>query len=330
MLTFRAWKRPALLLGFSWLLAAWPAGAQEKTVEIEEAEEAQEAPAPEPAEVPAAPPDFGLRTPKGDEVMLSKLRKPVTVLFAWSPACAECLAQLPHLSALHQKLKGDPKVAVLALAAVDGDGAEARAPVVKAARERKLLVPVAIDEEHGLTSWLLDAAAGEDGRQVNWVLPLLVVADKDMHLYHIWGLAADTPKDRWVAEVLRIVALAKKGQLPESPPIPPGLAAGERPEDAPPGEAVPEEGAGTPAEVGTAVEDEGPERATFPFPRKLSKAEIDERLPLYRGFLQERYSRLTGAQLDLLMVEFRKQLEEGRTEVVLEIPAGVTEAKDAP
>ncbi|HOX43563.1 MAG TPA: TlpA disulfide reductase family protein [Myxococcota bacterium] len=327
MVSFHAWKRSAVPLGLTCLLAgplaAGPARAQEKTVEIEEAEEAQEA---EPAEVPAAPPDFGLRTPKGGEVLLSKLRKQVTVLFAWTPDCAECLGQLPHLSALQLKLKGDPKVSVLALAAVPGEDPKDRQPVIEAARAHKLAVPVVLDEASGLTSWLLDAARGEDDRQVHWVLPLLVVADKDMHVYHIWGLAADTPKERWVAEVLRIVALAKQGQLPESPPIPAGLAAEDQPAEGPPGEAVPAEGAGGES----AGVEEGPERAAFPFPKKLSRGEIDERLPIYRGFLQERYSRLTKEQLDALMAEFSKQLEEGRTEVVLEIPAGVTEAKGAP
>jgi len=302
-------------------LVAAPAWGQEKTVEIEEAEEAQ---APEPAEVPIAPPDFGLLTPKGEQVMLSKLRKDVTVLFAWAPGCAECLAQLAHLGALHQRLKAEPRVAVLALAAVEGDGPEARAPVIQVARERKLGVPTVIDEQGGLTAWLLDAARGEDDRQVHWVLPLLVVADRDMRLYHVWGLSADTPRERWVAEVVRLVGLAKKGQLPESPPAPAGVGEPPAAEGAP-GEAVPPDEGAAPAPV-----DEGPERAAFPFPRKLAKEEIEERVPIYRGFLQERYSRLTREQLDVLMAEFRAQLEAGRPEVVLEIPAGVTEAKDAP
>jgi peroxiredoxin len=296
-------------------LALAPGGARaEREILLEEAAE--------PVQVPGPPPDFELRTPQLKPLKLSALRKAVTVLFAWTPDCAACVGQLGHLQALHQKLKADGQVAVISVVAPEVPGAAGMKSILQVAREQKLLVPLVVDHQRRLTTWLSQAATAEDGRRVSWILPLLVVADKEFHVYHVWGLSPDTSREDWLSEVARVVGLAKRGELPDSPPMPSAMP-GEATEEAPGGAEAGE--VGEPADS-----DQGPERARFPFPRKLEALEIEERLPVYRDYLREQYSRLTRAQLDELMVEFRKQLLEGRSEVVLEIPAGVTEVPAAP
>lgn len=89
-------------------------------------------------------PDFRLSTIDGDRFVLSEhVGKDVIVISFWATWCVPCLAELPHLSDLYEREKGNGLVVV----AVSMDEPNTQAEVAPTARRLGLEMPVAIDDE---------------------------------------------------------------------------------------------------------------------------------------------------------------------------------------
>jgi thiol-disulfide isomerase/thioredoxin len=72
---------------------------------------------------PIAP--FSVRTLDGELINSKTWRGRVVVVSYWATWCTPCLAEIPEISALQQKYKDDPRVAILALnAGFGGDNAQ--------------------------------------------------------------------------------------------------------------------------------------------------------------------------------------------------------------
>ncbi len=74
-----------------------------------------------PLGVGSEAPSYGAATLDGDTVRLDELRGRVVVLNVWATWCAPCVAEMPALQRLHERL-GDAGVSVVAVS-VDAEGA---------------------------------------------------------------------------------------------------------------------------------------------------------------------------------------------------------------
>jgi thiol-disulfide isomerase/thioredoxin len=76
----------------------------------------------EPAPIGAHPlrigdlaPDFAVRTLDGKDLTLADFKGKVVLLDFWASWCHPCLAEIPHLQAVHDAFATDPRFAMLAL-----------------------------------------------------------------------------------------------------------------------------------------------------------------------------------------------------------------------
>ena len=93
---------------------------------------------------PANPmrPGFEIETPAGAKITLADLHGKVVLLDYWATWCAPCIEGLPELSAVYNKYRSNPKVAIYAVNPLMGDDRQ-KAEAFLASRH--LTVPLTFD-----------------------------------------------------------------------------------------------------------------------------------------------------------------------------------------
>lgn len=160
---------------------------------------------------------IALTTVDGGRVTLAELGKPVTVIALWATYCKPCLDELPLVDALWRAHRDDPAVAVLAVN-IEELAAEGQAGVTRLERELGLELPRYRDGGALMTALApLDA----DG-QPRFLMPLLVVIDREFQLHRRIGFDAGEPRARYLAEKEALIAAAGRGETPEPEVVPGG------------------------------------------------------------------------------------------------------------
>lgn len=95
-----------------------------------------------PAPTPRPAPAFSLKTPTGETVTLESLKGKVVLVDFWATWCKPCIAAMPGLQKLHEKL-GSKNVAVLGIA-IDEEGTAKVDPFLKRSKT-KYTYPMLID-----------------------------------------------------------------------------------------------------------------------------------------------------------------------------------------
>jgi peroxiredoxin len=147
-----------------------------------------------------------LLTLDGKPALLSDYGAPVTVLAFWATWCKPCLEELAQLEQLHQRYKGDPDVAILAISI---DETEQMQAVKDQAASLKLSMPMLIDAGGKLRERL----ASWEKNNSTFILPFLVFVDRDFRLVREGGYEAND----FVAKKSAVIELLRAGKLPTKP-----------------------------------------------------------------------------------------------------------------
>jgi thiol-disulfide isomerase/thioredoxin len=180
-------------------------------------------PIPAPRLAAALRGDLPVTTWSGQPVALQSLSAPVTVLALWSSDCPSCLQQLPYLEALHQRSRKDGVSVIL----VNTDSKEHLAAAKAQAAPLKLSLPVVTDDQYAVRCRLRQVFGAEflshsqaRAEQLDKVpVPLLAILGADAP---VWGETASPSSQRqddFVSAKLDLIALAKRGEIPEKKPV---------------------------------------------------------------------------------------------------------------